>query len=63
MSKDDFLPVGTQIWFPSKWECGTVDSILSGPGGQIIAYVVRKESGEKVAIDMQAATSSKEIDP
>ena len=48
-----FLPIGTPVWFPSKWECGTVDSILSGPQGTVLAYVIKKEDGTKVAIDMQ----------
>jgi hypothetical protein len=52
-NQEGFLPLGTQVWFPSKWECGTIDSILSGPGGTILAYVIKKEDGTKVAIDMQ----------
>lgn len=53
--EDNYLPVGTPIWFPAKWECGVIDSILAGPGGKVMAYVVKREDGSKVAIDMQVA--------
>lgn len=49
------LKIGTRVWFPAKWECGQVDSILSGENGKVIAYVIAKDNGEKVAVDMQLA--------
>jgi hypothetical protein len=49
------LPVGTKVWFPAVWEVGTLDSILLGSNGRIIAYVIKKDDGSKVAVDMQVA--------
>jgi hypothetical protein len=44
---------GTPVWFPSMWELGVLDSVLIGPKGSILAYVIQKSDGSKVAIDMQ----------
>lgn len=47
------LGVGDKVWFPSAWEVGTLDSILVGNDGKALAYVIEKEDGTKVAVDMQ----------
>ena len=49
------IPVGSKVWFPAVWEVGTLDSILLGSNGRVIAYVVKKDDGSKVAVDMQVA--------
>ena len=53
------IEVGTRLWFPSKWDCGTLDSILAGANGEVIAYVIRTDDGELVTIDMQSV----EVEP
>ncbi len=47
------LERGTLLMFPVKWETGRLDSILNDSYGNLIAYVVEKDDGTKVAIDMQ----------
>jgi len=49
------IPVGAKVWFPAVWEVGTLDSILLGGNGRVIAYVIKKDDGTKVAVDMQVA--------
>ena len=49
------MEIGTKVWFPSVWEVGTLDSVLVGNSGKVIACVIKKEDGTKVAIDMQVA--------
>lgn len=49
------MEVGTKVWFPSVWEVGTLDSVLLGNNGRVIAYIIAKDDGTKVAIDMQVA--------
>lgn len=49
------MEIGTKVWFPSVWEVGTLDSVLLGNGEQVIAYIIAKDDGTKVAIDMQVA--------
>lgn len=49
------MQVGTKVWFPSVWEVGTLDSVLLGNNGRVIAYIIAKDDGTKVAIDMQVA--------
>ncbi len=44
---------GTPVWFPTMWELGVLDSVLEGPNGVVIAYVIEKTDGTKTAIDMQ----------
>jgi hypothetical protein len=46
-------PIGTRLWFPALWECGTLDSVLEGNNGQVIAFVIRKDDGTLTAVDMQ----------
>ena len=50
---EEEIAVGTEVWYPSKWEIGVVDSVLRGPDGSVMAYVLRREDGTKVAVDMQ----------
>lgn len=47
------LEIGTKVWFPAVWEVGRLDSVLLGNSGNVIAYVIEKEDGTKVAVDMQ----------
>lgn len=47
------LEVGAKVWFPSAWELGTLDSILVGNDGRALAFIIEKEDGSKVAVDMQ----------
>ena len=49
------MEIGTKVWFPSVWEVGILDSVLVGNSGKVIAYVIKKDDGTKVAIDMQVA--------
>lgn len=49
------LEIGTKVWFPSAWEVGTLDSVLVGGDGRAIAFIIEKEDGTKVAVDMQVA--------
>lgn len=53
---DAFNPddlVGKKVWFPSEWEQAEVDSILTGPNDEVIAYILRREDGRIFALDMQ----------
>jgi hypothetical protein len=61
MVADNHHPIGLRIWFPSKWECGTLDSVLEGPNGNVIAYVIRKDDGTLTAVDMQVAEMDEQI--
>lgn len=45
--------VGQRVFFPVKWEEATLDSVLTGPRGDVLAYVLLRDNGEKVAIDAQ----------
>lgn len=49
---DDEL-VGQRVFFPIQWEEATLDSILTGGRGEVLAYVLRRDNGEVVAIDAQ----------
>ena len=49
---DDIPEVGSEIWYPASWECGVVDSVLMGDN-QVIAIIVRREDGSRIAIDCQ----------
>lgn len=49
------MEIGTKVWFPSVWEIGILDSVLIGNEGRVIAYIIAKDDGSKVAIDMQVA--------
>ncbi len=53
--EEGHLPIGTAVWFPSQWECGTIDSVLTGAHNEVLAYIVMKADGTKVAVDMQVA--------
>ena len=44
---------GTVMFYPSQWDCGTLDSVLTDSYGNVIAYILEKEDGSKVAVDMQ----------
>jgi hypothetical protein len=45
--------IGQRVWFPSKWECGTLDSVLEGNDGKALAYVILRDNGKYHAVDMQ----------
>lgn len=45
--------IGKKVWFPTEWEEAEVDSILTGHGDDVIAYILRRKDGTLVAIDMQ----------
>jgi len=45
--------IGKKVWFPVEWEEAEVDSILTGHGDDVIAYILRRKDGTLVAIDMQ----------
>lgn len=45
--------VGQKVWFPVQWEQAEVDSILTGNDNEVIAYILRRDSGQLVAIDVQ----------
>ena len=45
--------IGQRVWFPSAWEQGEIYSVLHGDGGSVLAYVIRKDDGKLVTIDMQ----------
>lgn len=47
------LEIGNKVWFPSAWEVGTLDSILVGNDGKALAFIIEKEDGTKIAVDMQ----------
>lgn len=52
MSAHDHL-IGERVWFPVEWEEATLDSILEGARGEVIAYVLRRDNGTLIAIDSQ----------
>ena len=52
MAADDHL-IGKRFWFPSKWECGTLDSVLEGDNGKVFAYVILRDNGKYHTVDMQ----------
>jgi hypothetical protein len=45
--------VGQKVWFPVEWEQAEVDSILTGSDNEVIAYILRRDNGQLVAIDVQ----------
>lgn len=45
--------IGQPVWFPIDWERGTIDSVLHGSDGSMIAVIVLRENGELISIDMQ----------
>lgn len=45
--------VGQRVFFPTQWEEATLDSILTGARGEVIAYVIRRDTGEVIGIDAQ----------
>lgn len=45
--------VGQKVWFPVQWEQAEVDSILTGTDNEVIAYILRRDNGQLVAIDVQ----------
>lgn len=45
--------VGQRVWFPVEWEQGTLDSFLTGPDGEILCYVIRRDNGMLFTLDMQ----------
>jgi hypothetical protein len=45
--------VGKKVWFPVEWEQAEVDSILTGIENEVIAYILRRDNGQIVAIDVQ----------
>lgn len=45
--------IGKRVWFPKEWEEGTVDSILKDGNGQALAYIIRRDNGKLIAVDMQ----------
>ena len=45
--------IGQPIHFPVQWERGTLDSVLSGPMGEVLAYVIRRADGTIYTIDNQ----------
>lgn len=49
------MQLGSRVWFPCDWNVGTLDSILHSTNGDVIAYVLLLDNGEKVAVDMQVA--------
>jgi hypothetical protein len=48
--------VGHRVWFPVEWEEATLDSVLTGGEGQVIAYVLKRDDGTILAIDAQMRT-------
>lgn len=51
MDEDELI--GKRVWFPVEWEQAEVDSILTGPKDDVIAYILRRDDGTLVCIDMQ----------
>ena len=49
------MQIGSRVWFPCDWNVGTLDSILHDASGDVIAYILLLDNGEKVAVDMQIA--------
>jgi hypothetical protein len=45
--------VGQKVWFPVEWEQAEVDSVLTGIDNEVIAYILRRDNGQLVAIDVQ----------
>lgn len=50
----DYL-VGQKVWFPIDWEQATIDSVLTGGNNEIIAFILLRNDGNLVAIDMQTS--------
>lgn len=50
---DDEALVGQRVWFPVAWEEATLDSILHGIRGNVIAYILKRDDGRFIAIDSQ----------
>ena len=53
MAADFQLPIGSRVWFPAKWECGTLDSVMHDSDGNVMAYVILRDDGKYHAVDMQ----------
>lgn len=51
--KSDEDLIGKKVWFPSEWEQAEIDSILTGSNNEVIAYILKREDGTLIAIDMQ----------
>lgn len=49
------MQIGSRVWFPCDWNVGTLDSILHSTNGEVLAYIILLDNGEKVAVDMQVA--------
>lgn len=45
--------VGQPVHFPVQWERGVLDSVLSGPRGEVLAYIIRRADGSVLTIDNQ----------
>lgn len=45
--------VGSKVWFPVQWEEATLDSVLTGAGEEVLAYVLRRADGSVITIDAQ----------
>lgn len=48
------LQKGALMMFPTQWETGRLDSVLTDSLGNLIAYILELDDGKKVAVDMQA---------
>ena len=49
------MRIGSRVWFPSDWNVGTLDNVLHDHSGNVLAYVLLLDNGEKAAVDMQTA--------
>lgn len=45
--------IGKRVWFPIQWEQAEVDSVLTGGANDVIAYILRRDDGTLIAIDVQ----------
>lgn len=45
--------IGQRVWFPTAWEEATLDSLLTGPRGEVMAYILKRDDGRFIAIDAQ----------
>lgn len=50
---DDEPLIGQRVWYPVEWEEATLDSVLHGVRGEIIAYILKRDNGRFIAIDNQ----------
>lgn len=50
---DEEALIGQRVWFPVEWEEATLDSVLRGIRGEIIAYILKRDDGQFIAIDNQ----------